>query len=164
MKIKLILPVLTILAYGLIACEPQVTSTCADCEFYEFEYTETISLISGFDSTEILIEQPYSDWEHQESIETPPITFSDRTAADSTVVLRFTVEAGAGSEEARAFHEIGYDGKQFRVWYGSSSRHEFRGKSSVNTPHPPYFRIKDIEVRTPYQKEADIHFNLRFPK
>lgn len=164
MKIKLIIPVFTILAYVLVACEPQVTSTCADCEFYEFEYIETISLISGFDTTEILIEQPYSDWEHRDFIETPPITFSDRTAADSTVVLRFKVEAGAGSEEVRGFHEVGYDGGQFRVWYGSSSRSYFRGKSSVNTPRPPYFRIKEIEVRTPFQKEADIHFNVRFPK
>lgn len=163
MKNKLIIPVLTILAYMLIACEPQVTSTCSECEFYEFEYRESISIISGFDTTEILVEQPYSDWELQDSIEMPPVTFSDRSAPDSTVVLRLTVDAGAGSEDARGLSQIGYDGEKFRVWYGSASRRYFKGKSAADSPRPPYFRIKEIEVLTPYQKETDINFNVRFP-
>lgn len=152
-----------LIASMLLACEPQVTSTCPECEFFDFEYRENISIISGFDTTEILIEQPYSDWEFQDSINTPPVIFSVQSAPDSTVVLRLTVDAGAGSEDARAMHETGYDGEKFRVWYGSASRRYFKGKAAADSPRPPYFRIKEIEVLTPYQKEADIHFNVRFP-
>ena len=43
-----------------LACTPQATSTCADCEFVEFEYNEDLSIISGFDTTRIFAEQPYS--------------------------------------------------------------------------------------------------------
>lgn len=162
MKIKHIINVYIILACVLIACEPQVTSTCAECEFYEFEYTENISLISGFETTEILIEQPYSDWELHDTIDSPSVTFSERSAPDSTVILTLTVDAGAGSEEARGFYEVGYDGDKFRVWYGSASRRYFQSKSLAD-PRPPYFRIKEIEVRTPYPKDAEIQFNVRFP-
>ena len=109
-----------------LACTPQVTSTCAECEFFEFEYTENLSIISGFDTTRILVEQPYSDWELQDSIGTPNVTFSDRVASDSTVSLRLTVEAGAGSEDERVYHEIGYDREKFRVWYGSASKRYFK--------------------------------------
>lgn len=145
----------------MLSCEPQVSSTCDECQFFEFEYKENLSIISGFDTTKILVEQPYPDWEFQDSLGSPEIVFSNFQASDSTIVLRLTVEAGAGSEDARAERQVGYDGEQFRVWYGSASRQYFQGKS-VAVPRPPYFRIKEIEVITPYQKEAEITFNIRY--
>ena len=161
MKNHLTIPFLFVLASMLLACEPQVISTCEGCEFFEYEYTESLSLISGFDTTRVLVEQPYPDWELKDSLGSPEIVFSHIQASDSTVVLRLTVEAGAGSEDARAERQIGYDGEQFRVWYGSASRQYFQGKS-VADPRPPYFRIKEIEVITPYQKEAEVTFNIRY--
>jgi len=164
MKFKLIIPVIGVVALILAACKPQVISTCSGCEFVEFEYTESLSIISGFDSTSILVEQPYSDWAQSDSVAPPAVSFSNAQAPDSTIYLKLTVEAGAGSEDARAFHEVGYDGEQFRVWYGSGSRSDFSGKAvSAGIPRPPYFRITDIEIRTPFQKKADVHFNVRFP-
>lgn len=153
---------ITLVTGVLRACTPQVSSTCAGCEFVEYEYTETLSIISGFDDSVILIEQPYSDWE-QQTIEQPKITLSDMSAPDSTIILSLTVDAGSGSEEGRAFHEVGYDGEQFRIWYGSSSRRYYKGKSVSDSPRPPYFRIMEIEIRTPYQKSASVEFNIRYP-
>lgn len=154
--------VLTFLVILIVtSCSPQTMATCAECEFFEFEYTENISIISGFDTTRILIEQPYPDWELVDNPEDPEVVKSTLQASDSTVVLRLAIEAGAGSEDARALHEIGYDGEKFRVWYGSSSRRYFKAKQQA-VPRPPYFRIRQIEVRTPYQKEAEIDFNIRY--
>lgn len=154
--------VLAFLAILIVAsCSPQTTATCSECEFFEFEYTENLSIISGFDTTRILIEQPYTDWELADKPEDPEVVMSTVQANDSTVVLRLSIEAGAGSEEARAIHEIGFDGEMFRVWYGSSSRRYFKAKQQA-VPRPPYFRIRQIEVRTPYQKEAEIDFNIRY--
>ena len=153
---------ITLVAGVQQSCTPEVTSTCAGCEFVEYEYTESLSIISGFDESDILIEQPYSDWE-QQAVEQPEITFSDMVAPDSTIILRLTIDAGSGSEEGRALHEIGYDGEQFRIWYGSTPRRYFKGKSASDTPRPPYYRIKEIEIRTPYQISATVEFNVRYP-
>lgn len=154
--------VLIFLAICIVSsCSPQTTATCSECEFFEYEYTENLSIISGFDTTRILIEQPYTDWELVDSPEDPEIVKSNISASDSTVVLRLTIEAGAGAEEARANYEIGFDGDKFRVWYGSASRRYFKAKQLAD-PRPPFFRIRQIEVRTPYQKEAEIDFNIRY--
>lgn len=98
MKNSPILLFVFLFSWALNSCEPQITSTCSECEFFEHEYSERLSIISGFDATELLVEQPYSDWDLQDSIGSPDVIYSDRATSDSAVVLQLTVDTGAGSE------------------------------------------------------------------
>lgn len=151
-----------ILPFLLVSCQT-TTSTCEECgNYFEYTYTDTITISNHAGQTFIIIEQPYADWDNS-GIDSPEIEYTEHSSGESVINVTLTVEAGSYKEGYKTeVATVQSDDESHFIWYGSVEEQYTAKQGTAAIPRPQYFRITNIEIGLPESTAIEAEFRVRY--